>query len=110
YAIVFSQRSAEPELQTRTFRIDTKQFLATLGLSGSADSKELQAATVKFFSEAGIDLAQSGRGFFLSDHGGLLLRATEGELDAAERLLETSKTLTTTAVDSTIILKKKANM
>ena len=85
--IVFSTRvSNSAPLETRTFMVDAKIFLAALQKQTGLPTN-VAAATRQFLSNAGVDLSPPKSIYFNETRGLLLVRATSQDLDAVEKAI-----------------------
>jgi type II secretory pathway component GspD/PulD (secretin) len=85
--VVFSTRGLNPApLETRTFNVDPKLFLAALQKQTGLPTN-VTAATRQFLSNAGVDLSPPKSIYFNETRGLLLVRATSQDLDAVEKAI-----------------------
>lgn len=92
--IEFSAKGSDADsLHTRTFKVETDQFLKELARSvsdpmvASGSPRVVQAALVKFLSDRGVDIQPPKSIFFNEKREMLYIRATTQDLDRVEQIL-----------------------
>jgi beta-lactamase regulating signal transducer with metallopeptidase domain len=86
------KRRDEPELFTRTFKVDTNTFywgLQNVGAYSLTNKSDIQAAVSNFFDEIGLNLTPPKSVYFNRRQGTLTVHATQDDLDIIEAAINT---------------------